>query len=344
MTRVIDLRSDTVTRPSSGMRAAMAAAQVGDDVFQEDPTVRKLEELAASLTGKEAAIFVPSGSMANLLAQMIRVRRGDEVVVGQDSHIVRYEVGSGAAVAGVQYSVVPGNGIFTAQELEERIAAPTFHTPGTGLVWVENTHNAAGGLPYTLDHLRQIADLCKRRGLPLHMDGARVFNAAAAVGVPVGEITRLVDSVSFCLSKGLGAPVGSLLCGGAKFREEALRLRKMLGGGMRQAGILAAAGLYALEHNVGRLSEDHAHARRLAESLSECSGIEIRPELVQTNIVIGRLRYRDAESFVEGCARRGLLLLTRDAHRVRFVTHLDVMDGEIDAAAAIVADALRQPR
>jgi len=341
MRPAIELRSDTVTRPSPAMRAAMAAAEVGDDVFGEDPSVLALEALAAWRTGKEAALYVPSGSMANLIAQIAWVRRGDEVIVGQDSHIVRYEVGSGAAVAGVQYNVVPGNGLMSAAEVEERIAHPTFHTPGTGLVWLENTHNSGGGAVYPLAALAEIRDLCRSRGIPLHMDGARVFNAAVALGVEVAEIAAHVDSLSFCLSKGLGAPVGSVLCASAEFREQARRLRKMLGGGMRQAGILAAAGIYALEHNLARLAEDHANARRLARRLGACPGLEVRPEEVATNIVIARLPGGDAETLVSACRERAVLFLTRDARRVRFVTHLDVSAEQVDEAAEIVAEVLQ---
>jgi len=332
MKDVIDLRSDTVTRPSPAMRRAMAEAEVGDDVFGEDPTVNRLEEEAARLCGKEAALFVPSGCMANLIAQMVWVRRGDEVIVGQDAHVLLHEVGSGAAVAGVQYQIVPGSGLLDPAQVEERIKKPTFHTPGTGLVWLENTHNMAGGVPYEPEVLREIGERARARSVPVHLDGARIFNAAAATGVDVRRLAEPADSLSFCLSKGLGAPVGSVLCGSASFRAQAHRLRKMLGGGMRQAGILAAAGLYALEHNVARLVEDHATARRLADAIAGHPAVEIRPEEVRTNIVIARLRGLDADTFVARCRERGVLLLPRDRNRFRLVTHLDVTPSQIESS------------
>lgn len=334
---IIDLRSDTVTRPTTAMRAAMASAEVGDDVFGEDPTVRALEERAAELTGKEAALFVPSGSMANLIAQMVWVRRGDEVIVGQDAHVVLYEVGSGAAIAGVQYQVVPGDGLLDAASVDRRIKKPTFHTPGTGLVSVENTHNMAGGVPYEPERLHAIGEVCRAKHIRVHMDGARVFNASVATGVPVEALARAVDSISFCLSKGLGAPVGSLLCGPADFRAEAHRIRKMIGGGMRQAGILAAAGLYALEHHVDRLADDHTAARRLADAIADHPNVNLDPATVRTNIVMVELERTTPERFVERCAAKGLLFLPRDdGRRIRLVTHLDLRREDIDRAAAIL--------
>jgi threonine aldolase len=337
----VDLRSDTVTRPTPAMRHAMAAAVVGDDVLGDDPTVRALEDEAARRTGKEAALFVPSGCMANLIALMIWVRRGDEVLVGQDCHIVLHEVGSAAAVAGVQVQVVPGNGLLTPGDLEARIKRPTFHTPGTGLVCIENTHNMAGGAPYELAEVRAIGEACRRHGLPLHVDGARIFNAAAALGVDLRDLASPADSLSFCLSKGLGAPVGSVLCGTATFRKEAHRFRKMLGGGLRQAGVLAAAGLHALAHHVDRLAEDHALARRLAATLAGHPKIDLDPGSVRTNIVMARLHGVDAEDLVARCAARGVLFLPRDRQRIRLVTHLDVRAADVDRAAGIVLDELR---
>ena len=239
-------------------------------------------------------------------------------------------------MAGVQYAVVPGTGVFTAAEVEAARGRDVPHPGNRPRLDREHAQLRRRSLAYPLEQIRAISERCRRHSVPLHLDGARVWNAAAALGVPVAGIARSVDSLSSCLSKGLGAPVGSLLCGSSKLREEALRLRKMLGGGMRQAGVLAAAGLYALEHHVARLPEDHARARRLAESIAGNPGIEVHPERVQTNIVLARLHDRGSESFVAGCARRGLLLLTRDARTVRFVTHLDVEDGEIDEAAEIV--------
>lgn len=335
---VIDLRSDTFTLPSEAMREVIARAAVGDDVFGEDPSVNDLEALAAQLTGKEAALFVASGCMANLIAQMVHVRRGDEVILGQDSHAVLHEVGSGAAIAGAQYSVIPGNGLFTAAQVAERIQMPTFHTPGTGLVWVENTHNWSGGRIFPQRELDAIGALCHERCVPLHLDGARVFNAAAATGLSVARIARPCDSLSFCLSKGLGAPVGSVLCGTREFRASAHRYRKMLGGGMRQAGILAAAGLFALKHNATRLVEDHALARRLAAGLAGAPGLDVDPNAVDTNIVLVGLNRVGADDFVLRCQRRGVLCLARDPRRVRLVTHLNVDPREIDRAISIMRE------
>ncbi len=340
MSEIVDLRSDTVTRPSAGMREAIARAPVGDDVFGEDPTVNELEARAADLMGKPAALFVPSGCMANLIAQMIHVRRGDQVIVGQDCHIVLHEVGSGAALAGVQYDVVPGDGLITADDVEERIKAPSFHTPGTGLVWIENTHNMGGGRTTPLAEMQRIAALCRGRGLPVNLDGARIFNAAAALGVPARALADCADTLSFCLSKGLGAPVGSVFCGSGEVRREAHRLRKMLGGGMRQVGLLAAAGLYALDHNIDRLAEDHANAQRLASGLAGAPGLIVRPERVETNIVIAELTDGDEEQFVERCGERGVLFLALGRRKVRFVTHLDVDAAGVDRAVGLVRDVL----
>ncbi len=333
----VDLRSDTVTKPSPEMRAVMARAAVGDDVIDVDPTVQELEELAAHLTGMEAALFVPSGCMANLIAQMVHVRRGDEVLVGQDAHIVLHEVGSGAALAGVQYEVVPGDGRITAAEVAARIKAPTFHTPGTGLVWVENPHT---GRTTAAEEMRRIAAVCRERGVPLHLDGARVFNASVALGLPVRELTAPADSVSFCLSKGLGAPVGSMVCGTRAFRTAAHRFRKMLGGGMRQAGILAAAGLYALAKNVDRLADDHRRARRLAERLEGAPGLAVRPADVETNMVIAELAHENPDAFADRCAARGVQFFSHGPRHVRLVTHLDLDDAALERGAQVIRESL----
>ncbi|MDQ7086533.1 MAG: low-specificity L-threonine aldolase [Acidobacteriota bacterium] len=303
----VDLRSDTVTLPTPDMRRVMAQAKVGDDVYDEDPTVIELEHLAAGLAGKQAGLFVPSGSMANLIAQMVHADRGSEVVLGEASHAVLYEVGAGAAIAGVQYSVIPGDGRFTAEQARERIKQPTFHTPGTSLLWIENTHNMGGGTIFPTAEIKAIAAVAREAGLPLHMDGARVFNAVVASGETLREVARDVDSLSFCLSKGLGAPVGSVLVGTREFRTRAHRFRKMLGGGMRQVGILAAAGIYALEHHVERLAEDHRRARRLAETLAEWPGVSVDVSAVETNIVMVDLHEANATDLARLCAERGVL-------------------------------------
>jgi threonine aldolase len=336
----IDMRSDTVTLPSPEMRDAMRDARVGDDVWQEDPTVHELEELAAAMTGHDSGLFVPSGSMANLIAQLVHAGRGDELICGQDSHCVRDEVGAGAALAGVMYEMIPGDGRYTAEQVRERIRPRTFHQPGTGLVWIENTHNLGGGSVFPPDEIRRIAALCGERGVPLHLDGARVFNAAAALGVPVLELTAPFTTLSICLSKGLGAPVGSVMCGSRTFRERALRFRKMLGGGRRQAGILAAAGLYALQHNVARLAEDHEHARRLAEALAGVPHVRVDPAAVETNILMLGVP-GSAATLVDKLAERGVLAWAPDERRIRFVTHLDIDAAAIERAAAVIREVLR---
>jgi threonine aldolase len=339
MSTIIDLRSDTVTRPTAAMREAMAHAPVGDDVYAEDPSINELEALAAETTGKEAALYVPSGCMANLIAQLVLVRRGDEVICGEDSHCIRWETGAGAAVAGVQYAVLPGNGHFTAEAAASRVKRADFHTPGTAVIWVENTHNMGGGRVQPLDEIDALRALADERGLPLHLDGARVHNAAVAMGVPVAEIAQRFDSLSFCLSKGLGAPVGSLLCLSAALRPAAHRFRKMLGGGMRQAGVVAAAGSLALREHVERLAEDHANARRLAEGLAATPGIEVDLDAVHTNIVMARVTGCGAAELVERCTERGVLFSSLSAGKVRLVTHLDVTEGDVERAIAVVREA-----
>jgi len=293
--------------------------------------------VAAERTGQAAGLFVASGSMANLIAQLVHAGRGDELICGQDAHCMHDEVGAGAALAGVQYAWIPGDGRFTAAQVAERIRPRTFHTPGTALVWIENTHNRGGGTVFPPDEVLRIAALCRARGLPLHLDGARLFNAAAALGVPARELGRPFDSLSFCLSKALGAPIGSVLCGSAAFRTAAHRFRKMLGGGMRQVGIVAAAGLYALRHNVERIPVDHANARRLAAALCGVPGTTIDPATVETNIVMLGVSGA-APALVDRLAARGVLAWAPDDRRIRFVTHLDVDAAAIDRAAALVRE------
>src|SRR5438034_5356192 len=275
---MIDLRSDTVTKPSPAMREAMARAPVGDDVYGEDPTVNHLQEMAAALLGKAAALFVPSGIMANQLSIRVQTQPGDEVIVESRSHIVRYEHGAAAALAGVQLHWVGGDrGILEPGQVEAAIRPKDPYTIPTTLICLENTHNSGGGSIYPLSTIERIHTVARARGIPMHLDGARLFNAVVATGVSAAEYARHFETVSFCLSKGLGAPVGSLICADRERVVKLRRLRKMFGGGMRQAGILAAAGLYALEHNVARLAEDHAHAKRLAEALAGLPGVRINP-------------------------------------------------------------------
>lgn len=339
----VDLRSDTVTRPTPAMREAMARAEVGDDVFGEDPTVAALEARVAERLGHEAGLFVPSGTMANQIAILAHTRPGDEVVVGAGAHSATYESGGAAALAGVQCVTAGTSGHFDVAELEAVIHEPEpfGHVAPTTLVMVENTHNRAGGVVLPVERMVEIAGVCRARGLALHLDGARLFNAAVATGRPAADWGRRADSVSICLSKGLGAPVGSVLCGSRAFVRRAHRFRKMLGGGMRQAGILAAAGLYALDHHVTRLAEDHRRARRLAEGLAALPGVRLDPARVQTNIVVFGLE-PTAPDPAALCAAvaADVRALPFGPRQVRLVTHLDVDDAGVERALAAFARAL----
>jgi threonine aldolase len=308
-------------------------------VYGEDPAVNELEALAAESTGKEAALFVPSGSMANLIAELVHVRRGDEVILGRNAHAVRYETGAGAAIAGAQYEVLPGDGRFTADDVRRCLRTPNFHQPGTALVWIENTHNVSGGRIFPADEIARIGALCREHRLPLHIDGARIFNASVASGVPVREIVAPADTVSFCLSKGLGAPAGSLLCCTRETRVAAHRFRKMLGGAMRQSGILAAAGTYALRRHVDRLAEDHRRAHALAERLAVVPGFRIDPTEVETNILVVEVRSGAAPRLSAAARAAGVLCNPIDDAHLRLVTHLDVDDAGIDRAASVLAAA-----
>jgi threonine aldolase len=324
----VDLRSDTVTRPTAAMRAAMAAAEVGDDVYGEDPTVNLLQETAARRVGKEAALFVPSGTMANQIAIRLHTHHGDLVLAGEGAHCLRFESGAAAAISGVQVRTLASGGLFDAADLRAAITPPDHHHPPTTLVAIENTHNAAGGRVFPHAALGAIAAVARERKLRLHLDGARLFNAEVASGIPAAEWARPFDTVSFCLSKGLGAPVGSLLCGSAAAIDGAHRLRKMLGGGMRQAGILAAAGLYALEHHVGRLADDHRNARRFAAGLAALGAtVEGEPE---TNIVM--FRVPRPESFSARARAHGVLINAAAPGRFRAVLHLDVSTEDVEQA------------
>jgi threonine aldolase len=333
----IDLRSDTVTRPSPEMRRAIAEAVVGDDVFQDDPTVLELERLAAEITGTEAGLYVPSGTMGNEVAILTHTRRGDEAVVDYDSHIYNYETAGPAVLSGVQLAPIrTGKRMLTASDIEEAIRPDDEHEPITRLVCLENTHNRKGGVVQPIEEMRSIRDLAKERGLSVHLDGARIFNAAATSHIDVNEYCSLCDSVMFCLSKGLGAPVGSMLAGSRDFIHRARRNRKLLGGGMRQVGILAAAGVYGLRHNVDRLPEDHRRARRLAEGLSQIGGIDIDLDTVQTNIVVvdvGRSGFSVDESTLL-LEKGGVLVVPFGRTTIRAVTHLDIDDEDVTLAIA----------
>ncbi len=330
-TRAIDLRSDTVTRPTAAMREAMARAEVGDDVYGEDPTAIRLEAEVAAILGKEAGLFVPSGTMGNQLSILGHCRAGDEVVVGEGSHSVWYESGAGAALAGVQFALAGRGGLFDAAELALAIKPPQHWYPRTSLVAIEDTHNRAGGRVWPLEQLRAVAALARERGLALHLDGARLWNACVASGTEPAERAAPFDSVTVCLSKGLGAPVGSVLCGTRSFIDGARRHRKMLGGGMRQVGVLAAAGLYALAHHRARLAEDHHNARAFAEAFGVSS--------VETNIVNVDLSV-DAERVCARARELGLLIGASGPQRIRAVTHLDVDRAAVLRAAEILRAAV----
>jgi threonine aldolase len=341
----IDLRSDTVTKPTPGMRQAMATAEVGDDVLGEDPTVNLLQNRMAALLGKEAGLFVPSGTMANQVAIKTHIQPGEEIIIDQDAHIYYYECAATAVISGGQFYCLEGeNGILSAEAIATAIRPADIHQPPSRLICLENTHNRGGGSVYTLERITSIAETAASQNIRVHLDGARLFNAALAVGATVKELSSQVDSVCICFSKGLGAPVGSILCGTEDFISRALRFRKMFGGGMRQVGILAAAGLYALDHHVGRLEEDHENAKRLANGLANIHGIEIDPEQVATNIVRFDVTGTglDADTVVERLSSEGVLLTVFGPTTIRAVSHLDVTTADIDKAVEIVARFLRK--
>ncbi len=333
---VIDLRSDTLTRPTPAMREAIAHAEVGDDVYGEDPSTNRLQARAAELLGKQAALFVPSGSMANQVAIRSLTRHGDLILAGEGAHLLHYESGGAAALSGVQVQTIGSDGFFDADDLRAAVTPVEHHYAPTALVAVENTHNRSGGRVFPFEQLKGVAEAAQARGLRLHLDGARLFNAAVATGIAVAEWARPFDTVSFCLSKGLGAPAGSLVCGSAETIHSAHRFRKMFGGGMRQAGILAAAGLYALEHHVERLAVDHLNARRLAAGLSEL-GLEVDPD-PETNMVL--FRFDDTAGFVRAIEERGLRINPIAPGQFRAVTHLDVSPEDVDDALRRIDDAL----
>ena len=333
---IIDLRSDTVTQPTARMRQAMAGAVVGDDVFGEDPTVKRLEAMAAERTGKEAALLVTSGTMANLVCQMVHCGRGDEMILGDQSHIFYYEQGGSAAIGGIHPRTVPNrpDGTIDPDAIRAAVRADDVHFPPSRLLVLENTHNRCNGTPLDAAYMERAAQVAADCRLKIHVDGARVFNAAVALDCPVADLVARADSVSFCLSKGLAAPVGSLVCGDRVFIAAARRMRKVLGGGMRQAGVLAAAGIVALEEMVFRLADDHANARRLAEGLSKIPGLEIDPSAVRTNIVFFTVAdpRMNAAQLAERLTAVGVRLLALDPRRLRAVTHVPIDAGQIDAA------------
>jgi len=337
----VDLRSDTVTRPTAAMRRAMAEAEVGDDVYGEDPTINRLEQRAAEIFGREAAIFVPTGTMGNTIAIRVQTQHGREVICEERGHIYNFEMAMLAAYSGcIARSIWAEDGILSWELIQPRIRAKSYYLSQTAMVSLENTHNMAGGTVYPTAVAEEICDRAHELGLPVHLDGARIFNAAVALGQPVHEITRKFDSVMFCLSKGLGASVGSMLVGSRKFIDQARIHRKALGGGMRQAGVLAAAGLIALEEMPKRLHEDHANARWMAEELAKIKGIRLDPKKVVTNIVVFDVSGtgKTSAEISRALAERGVLINGIDPLQMRLVTHMDVDR----AACGRALEALRQ--
>lgn len=341
--RLIDLRSDTVTRPTPAMREAMARADVGDDVYGEDPTVNRLEERVAALLGKEAAVFVPTGTMGNQIALQVHTRRGDEVICGEDAHVVADESGAGAAWAGVQFRAAGRGGLFTPADLEAVLHEPDMHCPRQRLVAIENPHNRAGGRVFPQADAIAAAEIARARGLATHLDGARLWNTAAVTGIAPADLAAPFDTVNVCFSKGLGAPVGSALCGSRALVEEARHYRKMFGGGMRQAGVLAAAALYALDHHRARLAEDLAAARAFEAALREVAAdaraLVIGAETNQVNVDTPGI---PADRLVEAARRRGVLVGAMGTFRTRAVAHLDVAPADVPVAARALAEALAE--
>jgi threonine aldolase len=342
MTRpLIDLRSDTVTRPTAAMREAMANAEVGDDVFGEDPTVNRLQECVASLLGKESALFVPSGTMGNQVCIKVHTQPGDEIIVEGGAHVFNYETGGAAFLSHVQVHPLPGErGRLMVRDLKRAVRPTAYYMPKTRLICIENTNNRAGGTIYPLELVREISAFAHATGIKLHLDGARLWNACVATGVAPKDYAALCDSVSVCLSKGLGAPVGSVIAGTKAFVDEARHYRKIFGGGMRQAGILAAAGLYALEHNIDRLGEDHEKAAYLARELAGIPGFVVDLESVQTNIVIIDVERSGLlpEEILARLRERDVLLTPGNYMGLRAVTHLDVSMEQVKRAAAIIRE------
>ena len=338
MSGLVDLRSDTVTRPSAAMRLAMANAEVGDDVFGDDPTVHKLQETVAGMLGMEAALFVPSGTMANQIALRAQAKHGDEVIIGQGAHCWRHESGALAALGGIQTQVVGSDGTFTGADVRAAFKANDPYQSPTTVVEVENTHGMTGGTIWPRERVADVVTTAKHLGMALHLDGARIWNASVASGVSEKELAVGFDTVSVCLSKGLGAPIGSLVAGSKPLIKACHRLRKMQGGGMRQAGILAAAGLFALEHNRARLAEDHANARAFAEFLAQVPGLHIDLSRVHTNIVMIDIERGTVPAFIELAKEEGVLVGANGAKQVRAVMHLDVERDAVMRAADVIAE------
>ena len=339
---VIDLRSDTVTKPTPQMREAMARAEVGDDVFGDDPTVKELESETATLLGKEAALFTASGTMANQLALRSQTEPGDEILVDGNAHIYYYEGGGPAALSGVMCRCLNGQrGVFNAADIEAALRPADQHFPRTRLVCIENTHNRGGGKIWSLEQINEVAQVARRHGLLLHLDGARLWNASVVTGIGERDYAASFDSVSVCFSKGLGAPVGSALVGSKQLIERAKRFRKMLGGGMRQAGIIAAGALLALRAHRARLADDHANAKLLASGLAKIKGLEVNPSEVETNMVRFRVTAMSAQSLVERLLPQGILVLAVGADTIRAVTNLMISAADVQKALEAVSRALK---
>ncbi len=337
--KTVDLRSDTVTKPTPEMRKAMYEAEVGDDVMREDPTVRRLEEMAAERMGKEDAMLVPSGTMGNLSSLLTHCGRGDEVILGDKAHIFNHEQKGASALGGVVYNPIPNqpDGTLRLEDIEDAIQPDDIHVARSRLLALENTQNFCGGVVLTPEYIRAASNVAKSHGLSVHMDGARVFNAAVALGIEPSELAAPVDSVMFCISKGLAAPIGSLVVGTKAFIEEARRVRKVLGGGMRQAGVIAAAGIVALNTMVDRLAEDHRRARALAEGIDAIPGLGVDLKTVQTNIVVFRLTKPGLtpDRLVRMLAEKGVLLFAIGKDTLRVVTHYEISDEDIDYALSV---------
>ncbi len=340
MERIIDLRSDTVTKPSPEMRQAMYSAEVGDDVYGEDPTINELQEYVADLFGKEDALFVPSGVMANQICLNILTSPGDEIICERDAHIFHYESASPAVLSGVQLSPVEGEkGILKPEDVENAIRPKeAYYMPRTKVIELENTHNRAGGVIQPLENIAAIRKIADKYKLKMHLDGARIWNAHVETSIPLSEYASYFETVSACFSKGLGAPVGSIILSSKDFIREAFRVRKAWGGGMRQAGILAAAALFAVKNNLERLKEDHEKAKQLARRLSEMKNIEVEPEAVQTNIIILKSKKLKAKTLSAKLAERGVLINPTGAYTLRAVTHLDVSYADVITAAEIIGE------
>lgn len=340
----MDFRSDTVTNPTEEMRRAMAEAVVGDDVYGEDPTVNKLEALAAEILGKEAALFVTSGTQGNQVAILTHCRPGDEVILEAESHIFLYEAGASSALAGVQTRPIAGSrGAMDPRDVKRAIRGEDIHYPYSGLICLENTHNKSGGKIVPLENMKAIFDMAREKQVPVHLDGARLFNAAVAIGQPVKAFTQYVNTVQVCLSKGLSAPIGSVLAGSREFIREARKWRKRLGGGLRQVGVIAAPGIIALEQMVGRLAEDHAHARRLAEGLASISDLEVDVQGVETNIILCDIKGTGLtnDEFLDRLKQAEVLASPFDDGVIRFVTHREITAEMIQRALTSIMNALK---